>query len=197
MLDGPNLYFTRPAIKLTLRVSGWTEGEERRVDAAAARLGVPGVGPDPEASRFGPGPARTPERRTRFAARVAAHLTRELADAAGTRLAVRTRPGPGLDHVVVAFPWRRRGAAEAFAGEVGRTLGEALTTRRGFARLAAAPWPDWRTWPPAPARRSPTPRSPSSPSRAPTARPPPCASWPTSAGPPGFASPIRPPTGCS
>jgi cyanophycin synthetase len=159
VLDGPNLYFTRPAIKLTLRVPGWTGGPERRVNAAAARLGVPGVGPDPETSRFGPGPSGT-ERRTRFVARVAAHLTRELADAAGTRLAVRTRPGPGLDHVMVAFPWRRRGAAGAFAGEVGRALGEALTTRRGFARLAAEAGARMADVPPGPGPSVPDPEVP-------------------------------------
>ena len=51
VLDGPNLYFTRPAIKVTLAVPGWLEGRWRRVavpeltprtvGAARRRRGLP------------------------------------------------------------------------------------------------------------------------------------------------------------
>src|SRR5437667_412863 len=50
VLDGPNLYFTRPAIKLTLAVPGWMASPEPRAAALATRLGLhagPGAGPGP------------------------------------------------------------------------------------------------------------------------------------------------------
>jgi cyanophycin synthetase len=67
--------------------------------------------------------------------RLAAHVTRSLADAAGTNLAVRSRLGSEPGHVVVAFPWRRRGAAEALGREVVSLLEDLLATRRTFGRL--------------------------------------------------------------
>src|SRR4029077_4474337 len=42
VLEGPNLYFTRPAIKLTLAVPGWLTASDERILAIAERLGVPG-----------------------------------------------------------------------------------------------------------------------------------------------------------
>ena len=105
ILDGPNLYFPRPAVKLTLEVGGWTRASAARVARVASALGLAG------ADR--PGEPGTQERQ-RTVGRVAARLTRRLATEAGvTRLAIRARPGEGPDRIVVAFPWRRRGAAEA------------------------------------------------------------------------------------
>jgi cyanophycin synthetase len=52
------------------------------------------------------------------------------------RLAVRSRPGPERDQVVVAFPWRRRGAAEALGREVAPLLHE-VGGRRSVDRLLA------------------------------------------------------------
>ena len=43
MLDGPNLYFTRPAIKLTLSAKEWAETSEDRVLEAAIRIGLRGA----------------------------------------------------------------------------------------------------------------------------------------------------------
>ena len=43
VLEGPNLYFPRPAIKLTLEVPGWLRASPARVAAVAAAVGVPGV----------------------------------------------------------------------------------------------------------------------------------------------------------
>src|SRR5262245_44415170 len=109
VLDGPNLYFLRPAIKLTLAAPGWLGADDAVVARGAARLG------------FGDGfraGAPGSEQRRRAVGRIAALLTRRLAVAGGARrLAVRARPGPGPDRIVVAFPWRRRGAAEALARE--------------------------------------------------------------------------------
>src|SRR5437870_9557796 len=135
VLDGPNIYFTRPAVKLTLAVPGWVEAPEDRVAAVAARSGLPGAEGGADA-RLRPGLPGT-EARRRFVARMAAHVTRSLADAAGTNLAVRSRLGPARDQVVVAYPWRRRGVAEALGREVAALLGELLGTRRSLRRMAA------------------------------------------------------------
>ncbi|MGA9159855.1 MAG: Mur ligase, partial [Actinomycetota bacterium] len=102
VLDGPNLYFPRPAVKLTIAVGVWLEVPEERVAAALERVGV----------RGSPGRPGSEQRR-RTVARLTARLTSRLATESRVRLAVRSRPGPEPDQVVVAFPWRRRGAAEA------------------------------------------------------------------------------------
>jgi cyanophycin synthetase len=145
VLDGPNLYFTRPAIKLTLDVAAWNEAPEERVLDAAARAGLRGAAraalPGPRAAGGGrtsasarPGQPGTDHRR-RFVARVGAQLTRRLAAATGTHLAVRARTGPEPDQLVVAFPWRRRTAAEAFGREVAGVLSAVLAPRRSVDRL--------------------------------------------------------------
>ncbi len=64
-------------------------------------------------------------------------MTRRLAEASGIRLAVRGRPGPEAGEVVVAFPWRRRGSAEALGREVAEVMSALLTTRRSPQRLIA------------------------------------------------------------
>ena len=107
VLDGPNLYFPRPAVKLTIAVGGWLAVPEERLASALERAGVTGR----------PGRPGSDQRR-RTVARLAARLTWRLATASKVRLAVRSRPGPEPDQVVVAFPWRRRGAAEALGREV-------------------------------------------------------------------------------
>ena len=121
VLDGPNLYFTRPAIKLTLAMPGWLELPASRVEHEAERLKLSPAGP--------PGALAT-EHRRRYLARLAAHVTRSLAEAGGSQVAVRGRLGPEPDQVVVAFPWRRLGAAEALAREVTRLLDTCLADRR-------------------------------------------------------------------
>ena len=68
--------------------------------AVAERAALPG--------RAAPGPPGS-DRRLRFATRLAAHLARRAAAAAGTtRLPVRGRSGPGAQEVMVAWPWPRR-----------------------------------------------------------------------------------------
>ena len=129
VLDGPNLYFTRPAIKLTLDVSPWLALPPARVEDLAERTAF-----TPAASGGQPGS----DQRRRYIARLAVHLTRALADATGTHLAVRGRPGPSPEQIVVAFPWRRRAAAEAFAGEVAPLLTVGLDGRRSMDRAIAA-----------------------------------------------------------
>jgi len=126
VLEGPNLYFTRPAIKLTLAVSGWLGASEARLTAVAEAVELP---------RAGKAGKPNSEHRRRFAARIASHVTRRLAEASGIRLAVRGRPGPEPGEVVVAFPWRRRGSAEALGREVAEVMSALLTTRRSPQRL--------------------------------------------------------------
>ena len=123
VLDGPNLYFPCPAIKLTVAVPGWLAAEEERAEWLASRAGLSAVAK--------PGAAGSDQRR-RYVARLAGQLTRSLARATGTRLAVRARPGAEAAEVVVAFPWRRRQAAEAFGGEVAGLLLAGLDGRRSI-----------------------------------------------------------------
>jgi cyanophycin synthetase len=127
VLDGPNLYFPRPAVKLTIAVGGWLEVPEERLAAALERVGAIGR----------PGRPGSDQRR-RTVARLAARLTWRLAVASGVRLAVRSRPGPEPNQVVVAFPWRRRGAAEALGREVAPLLHEVGGRRSVGRRLTEA-----------------------------------------------------------
>ncbi|MFL6102818.1 MAG: Mur ligase family protein [Actinomycetes bacterium] len=115
VLDGANLYFPRPAVKLTLDVARLLALEEERAAAVAAEVGLTAGSPG------SPGG----EQRRRFATRLLAHLVRRVAAAAGVRaLAVRSRPGPEPTQVVVAYPWRHQHAAEA----LGRTVAELAAT---------------------------------------------------------------------
>ena len=128
VLEGPNLYFPRPAVKLTLGIPGWLRATTDGLAGRSERAGMPGT--------VHPGD-RGSEQRRRFTARFAAHVTRTVASAAGTRLAVRGRAGPEPDQIVVAFPWRRRGSGEALAREVAGIMNDLLRTRRTLGRLAA------------------------------------------------------------
>jgi cyanophycin synthetase len=114
VLDGANLYFPRPAIKLTLDVSALLSLPEERAAAAAGEVGLMAGAPGPPGS----------EQRRRFATRLLAHLVRRTAAAAGVRaLAVRGRSGPEPTQVVVAYPWRRQHAAEALGRAVAALAG--------------------------------------------------------------------------
>lgn len=128
VLDGPNLYFTRPAVKLTLSARTFLAMSEERVSSIARRF---------QGMRTPPPGAPGGEQRRRFVARLASQLTRELAAETRVRLAVRGRPGPGADQVVVAFPWRRRGAAEALGREAAQLLDSLVATRRSTRALIA------------------------------------------------------------
>ena len=123
VLEGPNVYFPRPAVKLTLSVPGWLGASDARVERTMRAFDLSGA----------PGRAGS-ERRRRDAARIGGALTRRLAAATGVaRLAVRARPGPEADQVVIAFPWRRRGSAEALGRAVARGMQDLL--RRSATRV--------------------------------------------------------------
>ncbi|HEY0493922.1 MAG TPA: Mur ligase family protein [Candidatus Dormibacteraeota bacterium] len=123
VLDGPNLYFPCPAVKLTVSVPGWLNASEDRTERLANRAGLSSVAK--------PGAVGSEQRR-RYVARLAGQLTRVLARATKTQLAVRARPGAEADEIVVAFPWRRRRAAEAFAAELPGLMLLSLDGRRSL-----------------------------------------------------------------
>jgi cyanophycin synthetase len=147
VLDGPNLYFPRPAIKLTVDVAGLLALPEERA-AAAARAGPRGAPGTPGS-----------EQRRRFVTRLLAQLVRRAAAAAGVRaLAVRSRPGPEPSQVVVAYPWRRLHAAEA----LGRAVAElaAVADAPDLAERVEAAGAALRGVEPGPAPSLPVPRIP-------------------------------------
>lgn len=123
ILDGPNLYFTRPAVKLTMSVMPFLALPEARISACADRAGF-------RAAAHAGEPMS--EQRRRFVARLAVHLTRSLASATETGLAVRGRPGAEASEVIIAFPWRRRHVAERFAQAVPDLLQVLLDGRRSI-----------------------------------------------------------------
>jgi cyanophycin synthetase len=140
VLDGPNLYFPRPSIKLTLAVPGWQRATGSSIERIGAALGV-------RAAEQPGGPGS--QHRQRVVARIGASYARQLAVASGARrLAVRARPGDATDLIVVAFPWRRRGAAEA----LGRAVAEAMAAgpRRAPAKVIASLAPAVRAADPGP-----------------------------------------------
>ena len=113
VLEGPNLYFARPAVKVSLECPGYLAAGEAQLRELGHRLGLRGVRPG----------APDSDQRQRFAMRLVAHVVRLVAHGSGTtRLAVRTRTGGTREQVVVAFPWRWRGRGVA----LGESLGEAL-----------------------------------------------------------------------
>lgn len=128
VLEGANLYFPRPAVKLTLDLSAllaWDDSDARKV---AAQLGL---------GSAAPGPAGTGLRQ-RFAARVVARVVRRVAASSGTtRLAVRSRPTADVSRLVVAYPWRHRNRAEALGHAVAGVL-DALPTGDVAAAVEAA-----------------------------------------------------------
>ncbi len=113
ILEGPNLYFPRAAVKLTLDLTVLVEVSDDAALRFARRIGLANARPGDADSGF----------RQRFAARAVARLVRQIAAEVGThRLAVRVRPTSDVQRVVVAFPWRNRGRAEALAQAVAAVL---------------------------------------------------------------------------
>ena len=112
VLEGPNLYFVKPTVKVTLELPGYLGATEEELCVLARRVGL----------RARPGAAGS-EQRQRFVARVVERAVRRLAAASGTtRLGVRTRPGSSPETVVTAFVWRRRNRARALGHGLGPVL---------------------------------------------------------------------------
>jgi cyanophycin synthetase len=129
LLDGPNLYFPRPAAKLTLDLTdllGLSAAEARDL---GAELGLGKVRPGAADSVF----------RQRFAVRLVTQIVRRLARAGGaTRLAVRTRTGQAVNELVVAYPWRNAGRAEALAYGLARVLDRAIAGPHAVSEMIIA-----------------------------------------------------------
>jgi cyanophycin synthetase len=114
VLEGPNLYFPRPAIKIVADCPGYLRADDATLRAIGRRLGLRSVRPG----------APDSEQRQRAVMRLVAQAVRRIAAESGTtRLGVRVRTGGTRDQVVVAFPWRWRGRGLA----LGESLGPALT----------------------------------------------------------------------
>ncbi len=93
VLDGPNLYCPRAAIKLTVDLTGLQVADESSLRALGTVIG----------GRAGRPWAAHTKLRQRFVAAVVLRLVRRVAFAAGTtHLAVRSRPGSTADALVVA-----------------------------------------------------------------------------------------------
>lgn len=111
VLEGPNLYFPRAAIKLTLDVSSLAQASEEDVRRLATRLGLRSIRPGAPVSGF----------RQRSITRLVTTLVRRVArDSGTTRLGIRVRSTNEPERIVVAYPWRDRNRA--------RALGEAVAT---------------------------------------------------------------------
>jgi cyanophycin synthetase len=117
VLEGPNLYFPRASVKLTLDLTLLIDAPEDVALRFASRIGLRMARPGRPGSGF----------RQRFAARAVARLVRQLAGEAGTtRLALRVRPTRDVHQLVVAYPWRNRTKAEALGAAVGQVLDSLL-----------------------------------------------------------------------
>ena len=136
VLEGPNLYFPRAAIKLTLDIGAIATAPTDRAVRLAGRIGLRNARPGEPGTGF----------RQRFALRAVERLVRAIASESGTaRLAVRVRSTGDPNQVVVAFPWRNRERAQAMgravadvidhlpSADVDTVVGEAA------ARVAASP----------------------------------------------------------
>ena len=109
VLEGPNLYFSRAAVKLTLDVAHLSGAEESRIREIGTALGLRSLRPGPAGTGF----------RQRALIRLLAQLVRRVAHVAGTtRLGVRTRMTSDPDRLVVVYPWRDRHRAQALGTAV-------------------------------------------------------------------------------
>ena len=96
LLDCPNLYFPRPAAKVTLDLTELLALPTADARDLGTELGLGKVRPGAPGSVF----------RQRFAIRLVTQIVRRLARIGGvTRLAVRTRAGQAVSELAVAYPW--------------------------------------------------------------------------------------------
>ena len=109
VLEGPNLYFPRAAVKLTLDVGTLANASEDDVRRVGEGLGIRAIRAGAPSSGF----------RQRAISRLVIRLVRRIAAEAGTtRLGVRVRTTSRPEQIVVAYPWRDRNRAEALGNAV-------------------------------------------------------------------------------
>ncbi len=129
LLEGPNLYFPRPACKVTLDLSVVAGLDTDRAKSLAIAVGL---------GRARPGDPGT-ARRQAFSQRLVKAVARQVAHRAGvSRLALRTRAGAGPEQVVLAFPWRHSGRADALGRSVAGVLDRADDDADGVPALLDA-----------------------------------------------------------
>jgi cyanophycin synthetase len=119
VLEGPNLYFPRAAIKLTLDVTALAQAPEEELRHLAERLGIASIRAGVPLSGF----------RQRSLTRLVTKLVRRIAAESGTtRLGVRVRPTARPEQIVVAYPWRDRNRAQALGEAVASVIDGLGTT---------------------------------------------------------------------
>ncbi len=120
VLEGPNLYFPRPAVKVTLALPGYLDAPVETLRALSSDAGL----------RRGQPGAPGSEQRQQVLLRLVERAARALAIEGGTRrLGVRTRAASETDVVVCAFVWRHRARAEALGAAIGLVLDDLLAGR--------------------------------------------------------------------
>src|SRR4051794_22531507 len=121
VLDGPNLYFSRPAIKVILHVPGYLELKRTDAEALARRLGMRSARPGKRGTAL----------RQRFVMRVIRTVTRRVGTEIGAgRLGVRVRAGQTVDDVVLAFPWVHRTRGRVAGEQLGAVMAGLLDRSR-------------------------------------------------------------------
>ncbi|GGM85278.1 hypothetical protein GCM10009721_07500 [Terrabacter tumescens] len=121
VLDGPNLYFARPTIKVILHVPGYLALKRTDAEALARRLGMRSARPGKRGTAL----------RQRFVMRVIRTVTRRVGTEIGAgRLGVRVRAGQTVDDVVLAFPWVHRTRGRVAGEQVGAVMAGLLDPSR-------------------------------------------------------------------
>ncbi|GAA2023309.1 hypothetical protein GCM10009740_10700 [Terrabacter terrae] len=121
VLDGPNLYFSRPAIKVLLDLPGYLQLRRTEAEALAGRLGLRSARPGKRGTAL----------RQRFVMRLLRTVMRRLGTEIGAgRLGVRVRAGRTVEDVVLAFPWVHRTRGRVAGEQVGLVMARLLDTSR-------------------------------------------------------------------
>jgi cyanophycin synthetase len=121
VLDGPNLYFARPTIKVILHVPGYLALKRTDAEALARRLGMRSARPGKRGTAL----------RQRFVMRVIRTVTRRVGTEIGAgRLGVRVRAGQTVDDVVLAFPGLHLTRGRVAGEQVGAVMAGLLDPSR-------------------------------------------------------------------
>ncbi len=121
VLDGPNLYFARPAIKVILHVPGYLDLKRTHAEDLARRLGMRSARPGRRGTAL----------RQRFVMRVIRTVMRRVGTEIGAgRLGVRVRAGQTVNDVVLAFPWVNRTRGRVAGEQLGAVMAGLLDPSR-------------------------------------------------------------------
>ncbi|WP_462417584.1 Mur ligase family protein [Kytococcus sp. Marseille-QA3725] len=113
LLEGPNLYYPRAAVKVMLSAPGISAADRRECLTLASSLGL---------RRTAPGQPNS-EQRQRFLVRLVRHVLRTLGQRAGLgAITARGRDGAEWGDVTVAFRWWRAGTGRAMGENLGPLL---------------------------------------------------------------------------